>query len=314
MSDKTLFILGGTGFIGREVVREALEGGWTVKGLTRSPQSSAALSQAGATPVQLPVEDEGWAEELAGADALIDLVQPAFPKRLTERAVARISSERQGITRSVLAVLESLPSEQRPLLFFVSGVDELQPDRQGTIDERSPLIAQPEGLARIGIPVRGLIEQSGRDATYVYFGAMVYGPGKIFRDVIVEGLKKRRTPIIGDGSNRLPLTYVTDAARALVHLAGLPRSDVAGRTFIATDGANQTQRELLEHTAQLMGAKKPLSIPAAVARLAAGSAAAGAMTLDVKAEPAALVATGFSVRYPSYREGVPELLAQLNAG
>ena len=52
MNDKrTIFLLGATGFIGSEVLREAVGAGWRVKALTRSPDSAAALEAAGAEPV-----------------------------------------------------------------------------------------------------------------------------------------------------------------------------------------------------------------------------------------------------------------------
>lgn len=309
-----MFILGGTGFIGKEVVAEALKEGFEVKGLARSAQSAAALRELGAEPVQASIDDPGsWSDAARGAGVLIDLVQPKFPKRLSSSAVKRISEQRQEITAHVLEAVGALPAAERPLLFFVSGVDDLEPDAGGRIGDDSPLRPQPEGLSRIGVPVRGLIEQSRLEATYIYFGAMVYGPGKAFADVYVEGMRKRRAPIIGSGENRLPLTYLTDAARALVHLAGQPRAEIAGRSFLACDGAGNTQRELLEFTAALMEAKPPRSVPARLAGLAAGSAAAASMTLDVSAEPVDLLKTGFQFHYPSYREGVPETLQRLGA-
>src|SRR4029077_521404 len=107
---------------------------------------------------------------------------------------------------------------------------------------------RPYGLSAISVPGRRMIEESGLDATFVYFGAMVYGAGKVFADVYVAGLRKRRAPILGKGDNNLPLTHVADAAGALVHIAGLPRETTAGRSFVAADGADTTQRELLEDT------------------------------------------------------------------
>jgi nucleoside-diphosphate-sugar epimerase len=307
----TLLVIGGTGFIGREVVAEALRQDWAVRALARSDEAGSALTAAGAQAVRAEVGDASeWQDQARGAKALIDLVQPKFPKRLGRSAARRISTERQAITRSVLSTLAGIPAPERPLLFFVSGADDLEPD-QGTITHESPLRSEPEGFAEIGVPVRRLIEQSGIDAAYVYFGVMVYGPGKVFADVYVKGLKKRRAPIIGSGANRLPLTYVTDAARALVHLAGLPRAELAGRSFVACDGADTTQRELLEKTAQLMGAKPPRSVPAWLAGAAAGAVAVETMTLDVHADPSALLESGFSFRFPSHREGVPDLLARL---
>ena len=184
---------------------------------------------------------------------------------------------------------------------------------RGRVDHTSSLRTEPVAFSRIGVPVRRLIERSGADATFVYFGAIVYGPGKAFAEVIVEGLRKRRARVVGDGSNRLPLVHVEDAASALVHLAGLPRGEIAGRAFVATDGSDTTQRDLLADTAKLMGRKAPGSVPKLIAGLVAGRSGVESITLDAVDDPSALRATGFQFRYPSHREGVPPTLAQLGA-
>ena len=79
--------------------------------------------------------------------------------------------------------------------------------------------AQPRGFGHIGIPLRKLIEASGLDATYVYYGNLVYGLGKVKARQDVAGLEHGTAHVIGTGKNRLPMVHVTDAARALVHLA-----------------------------------------------------------------------------------------------
>jgi nucleoside-diphosphate-sugar epimerase len=309
---RTMFLLGGTGFIGREAVAQAVAAGWTVKALTRSAEGRQALEAAGAQPIEGAAEEPvRWADSARGAAVLIDLVQPKFPRRLGRRAVQRIAEQRQATTRGVLGAVESVPEGERPLVLAVSGADDLDPGEAGVVSHESPLRSELAGFASIGVPARRLIEASGADAAFVYFGNMVYGGGKVFADVYVEGLKKRRAKVLGSGSNHLPLTHVTDAARALVHIAGLPRAEVVGRTFVASDGSTTTQRELLEYTADLMGAKRPGSVPAGVAALIAGRPAVETLTLDVRADPSALVATGFQFRYPSHREGVPEALARL---
>jgi nucleoside-diphosphate-sugar epimerase len=117
--------------------------------------------------------------------------------------------------------------------------------------------------------------------------------------------------VIGKGSNRLPIVHVTDAARALVHLAGLPREQLAGHTFLAADGADATLRELLAETATLMGRKPPGSAPVWLVSLIAGRCSAEAMTFDAHVDNSALLATGFEYRYPSIKEGVPQTLADL---
>jgi nucleoside-diphosphate-sugar epimerase len=308
----SLFLLGGTGFIGGQVVSEALAAGWRVKALTRSAEGRQALEAAGAEPVEGAAEaPSGWAEEAGATVALIDLVQPKFPRRLSRRAVGRIAEQRQATTRGVLAAIESLPAAERPLLFSVSGVDDLAAGAGGQVSDDSPVRSEPSGFGVIGIPVRRLIERSGVEARFVYFGALVYGAGKVFADVYLDGLKRGRARVLGPGDNHLPLTHVVDAARALVHLAGLPRERLAGRTFIASDGSDTTQRELLDDTATLMGVKRPGSVPAALASLIAGRAAVETMTADLHATPAALLETGFRFRYPTPRDGLPETLAKL---
>lgn len=308
----TLFLLGGTGFIGQEVIADAVGRGFEVRALGRSEAARARLAELGALPVPGDADDpNSWRDALRGADVLIDLLQPKLPKRISGGAIERISRERQGFTAGVLEAIKQLPDPERPLLFFVSGADDLEPDANGRIDHSSPPRADPAGFARIGVPVRRLIEASGVDAVYVYFGNLVYGPGKVFEDVMVNGLRKGRARVLGNGSNKLPLVHVTDAALALVHLAGLPREQLTGKTFLATDGSDTTQRELLDLTAELMGKKPPGSVPAWLAALVAGRAGIDTLTLDAQDDPAALLATGFGFRYPSAREGVPATLEQL---
>jgi nucleoside-diphosphate-sugar epimerase len=168
----------------------------------------------------------------------------------------------------------------------------------------------PTGFGRIGIPVTRLIEASGVEAVHLHFGT-VYGPGKAFAARIVPGLKKGRMPVVGDGRNRAPLTSVLDAARSIVHLATLPREQVAGQRFLITDGASTTQREFLDLIAEFLGAPRPPQIPAWLARLAIGAAMVEVLTLDVRVDNSRLLGTGFRLSHPAPRDGIGPMLEQL---
>ncbi len=190
--NKTLFILGGTGFIGHETVIQAVQAGWQVKALARSEEGANKLRQVGAHPVIGDIsQPTGWIAEVRGSTALIDLTQPKFPRRLSRSAIQSLSAERQNMTRTTLEALQRLPTQEQPIFFSVSGADDLQPDAQSTISERSPLRTRPRGFAHIGIPVRRLVEASGVETTYIYFGNLVYGPGKVFADQYINGLNKQ---------------------------------------------------------------------------------------------------------------------------
>ncbi len=310
---RTLFILGATGFIGRATVASAIEAGWRVTALARSDEGAARLRAAGARPVLGDVaRPDAWIDEARGATALIDLVQPKLPTRMSRSAIAKVSRERQAGTAGILTALRGLPAAERPLLFSISGIDDLHADGRGVVDHRSPLRDGPRGFGRIGIPVRRLIEQSGLDTAYLYlYLGFVYGPGKVFAAQYVDGLRAGKAPVVGRGDNYLPLTHVEDAARAIVHLAGQPRAALVGRNVVITDGADPTQRALLDYTAGLMGVKRASRAPAPLVALVAGRVTVEVITRDVHAVPAALLATGFAFRYPSYREGVPATLTTL---
>lgn len=321
----TLFITGAAGFIGHETCKEAVKAGWQVTALVHSVKSAETLREIGARPVVGDVHQPlAWIAEAQDATAFIDLVQPKLPKHLGQKEIEAMSAERLDMTRSMLDALRGLPADKRPLFIAVSGADDLQPDAQNVIRHDSALRAQPRGFGHIGIPIRKLIEASGLDATYVYFGNLVYGPGKVFAEQYVAALKHGTAHVIGNGKNRLPMVHVTDAARALVHLATLAQAntkvdgmaalavtDVVGRTFLAMDGADTTQRMLLDATADAMGVKRPGSVPAWLAARVAGSIGVETMTLDVHADNSALLKTDFYFTYPSYREGVPATLAHM---
>ncbi len=309
----TLFIVGGTGFIGSAVVNEAVERGLRVRALARSDSAAASLSAAGAEPVRGNALEPTWIDQARGADVLIDLVQPSLPKRMSRGAMRAVRDERVAATAAELEALEGLPAGERPVYVSIAGADDLQPDASGTISHASPLRSGDHGFAMIGVPTRRLLEASSIDTAFVHFGVMVYGPGKGFSDIYVEGLRKGRAVVIGSGKNRLPLTHVTDAARALVHLAGLPRGDLAGHVFLATDGSDITQGELLDQTADLMGKKHARRVPGAIAGLIGGPVAVEAMTFDAHADNSAIRETGFEFRYPSPREGIPPILEELGA-
>lgn len=306
-----LFVLGATGYVGSELVRVALARKHRVRALVRAEDSAARLEKLG---VQVTRGDAAELRSVvaraARASAIVDLLQPPLPRRFTQAQAARMAAYRANLTEQLLAGLASLPAAERPLLLSVSGVEDLAPDEQGVLSQRSALRKEPIAFGRIGIPIGQRIAASGLDATYVHFGT-VYGPGKAFAAQIVPGIAKGRMPVVGNGDNRGPLTSLTDAARALVHLIEQPRDAVKGKHFLATDGVPTTQRQFLDAIAVALGARRPMQMPLWLAKLALGSVMVEVLTLDAEVDNSALLATGFRLEHPTPREGIADMLAKL---
>ncbi len=181
------------------------------------------------------------------------------------------------------------------------------------LSSQSPLRSAPRGFAHIGLPVRTAIQDSGLDATFVYLGQMVYGPGKSYASFVVDGIRTDKAKMVGSGDSRLPLTHVDDAAAALVHLPVADRREVVGRTVVAVPATGATQRELFALTATALGRPTPGSVPTALAALAAGRINAEVMTLDARCAPDLLAAGGFPFRHETLASGVAASLAVMTA-
>ena len=119
-------------------------------------------------------------------------------------------------------------------------------------------------------------------------------------DGLVEPVRKRQFPIVGDGGGVSSFIHLDDAAAATVLAL---EHDSAGIYNIVDDDPAPV-REWLPVLANVLGAKPPRRVPRWLARLFAGDAAVmmgsdarGASNAKAKRE------LGWEPRYPSWRQG-----------
>lgn len=133
------------------------------------PEGIKWLAAQGARAIQADAARlAGWIQDAAGTDVLTDLVQPRLPERIGAAQIEQAAAERFAITKNMLEALKQIPEPLRPILFSVSGLDDLLPDSRGQVSEFSPLREVPHGFSSIGVPVRKLIEGSGIAGAYLY--------------------------------------------------------------------------------------------------------------------------------------------------
>jgi nucleoside-diphosphate-sugar epimerase len=107
------------------------------------------------------------------------------------------------------------------------------------------------------------------------YGAF-YGPGTGALDrSMVEQLRHRRVPLIGDGGGWWSFVHVDDAAAATVRAVerGKP-----GNTYNIVDDEPAEVRDWLPALAEMLGARPPFHLPAWLARLVAGEHMVAMMT------------------------------------
>lgn len=312
MGNQRMFVVGGTGFVGTETIREAIARGWEVKALARSEQSAERLRLLGAIPVRGDARTpRAWMDAARGASALVDLSQPTLPDRIRPRDIELASRERQTTTRELVACLREFSLEERPLLVSVSGVDDLARDAEGRIASSSSLRVPPMGFGHIGVPVRRIVNGAGTAATFLHLGT-VYGPGKSFAATVFPRLASGSMFLPFRAQNRLALIHVEDAARAIVHILSLGTNRLSGLSWIVVDAAGGARLgEFFDHAAACMGVAPPRRAPAWVLSLLMGKILFETLSRDVAAEPSDLLASGFRFTYPSFREGLPATLSAL---
>jgi nucleoside-diphosphate-sugar epimerase len=119
----------------------------------------------------------------------------------------------------------------------------------------------------------------------------IYGPG---RDRLVREIRAGRVP--GDPSRIGNRIHRDDAAAAIEHLLLLPRP--FRPSYDVTDSAPVPLGEVYEWIARRVGVE-----------LDPSATAVGSKLTGKRIDNAPLLASGFALRYPTYREGYGELIA-----
>jgi nucleoside-diphosphate-sugar epimerase len=165
--------------------------------------------------------------------------------------------------------------------------------------DESPVATMRESLAAMLYLERQVSAAGGIVERYGTF----YGADN---DGLVEPVRKRQFPIAGDGGGVWSFIHLDDAAAATV--IALEHGGPAVYNVVDDDPA--AVREWLPVLAQALGAKPPRHVPSWLARLFAGEAAVmmatesrGASNAKAKRE------LGWSLRYPSWRDGFPAAYA-----
>jgi nucleoside-diphosphate-sugar epimerase len=165
-------------------------------------------------------------------------------------------------------------------------------------DETDPLFDPPRS-ARLMVGAMAY-----NDETVTAAGGIALRYGGFYGDEhnsMMDTIRKRQFPLIGDGGGIMSFIHVHDAAAATVLAL-----DAAGpEIYNVTDDEPAPMRDWLPALAAALGAKRPYRVPAWVAGLLMGkllpmiTEARGASNAKAKKE------LGWTLRYPTWREGFP---------
>ena len=295
-----VLVTGASGFLGGFVCRELCDAGHHVSALVRRPGSAPPRTH----EVVGDITGDRAALDAAVAQAAPDCVIHLAAEIASQRDAGRIHEVNVEGTRALLGACQAAGS---PKFVFASTV--VTGDAGGALlDETSELPVQT-AYGRSKQEGERLVRESPLPGVVVR-PSHVYGPGGWFVEEFVDRIRQPgRFAVIGGGRNLWDVVRVEDVAVAF-RLAAEDAAD--GTTFHVVDDEPITFRDFVGLTATAMCESPPRSIPRWVARLAAGSDPVAAVTRSARSSNALIKRElGWSPRFPTAQQGVPDAVAKL---
>ncbi len=276
------FVTGGSGFIGRRLIRRLVADGRAVRALARSERSAAVVEELGATPVSGDLGDvDAMAAGAAGCTVAFHLAahlgqwgrREDFERgNVTGTENALAACARAGVDRFVHCGTEAALLAGEPLV---------------DVDESAPL--RPDSKAHYPA-TKALAEQAVVRAarpgftTVVVRPRLVWGAGDTtLLPSIVEAVQAGRFAWIGGGGHRTSTTHVDNVVEGL--LRGAERG-APGEAYFVTDGEPVVFREFVSELVASQGVEPPTrTVPAPVARAAVAASELAWRALPLKGEP-----------------------------
>jgi nucleoside-diphosphate-sugar epimerase len=307
-----VFTAGASGAVGSRLVPQLIDAGHEVVGTFNSPANAERVRTLGAQPVAL---------DLLNARAVRKAVLESEPEAIIHQATALANARFGRSLDRTFAQTNRLRTEGTDALlaaaheagvrrFVAQSFASYRYAREGgpVKTEDDPLDPTPapntlETNAAMRHLDRAVTDAGGVVLRYGgFYGAV--------NDGLIEPVRKRQFPVVGDGGGVMSFIHLDDAAAAAV----LALEHDGPGLYNIVDDEPAPVREWLPVLASALGAKPPRHFPVWLARLFAGEAAVvmgtesrGASNAKAKRE------LGLTLRHPSWREGFAAAYAPTTA-
>ena len=305
-----ILVAGATGAVGKRLVPLLVAGGHHVIATTRTPDKVNRLRSEGAEPAVMDGLDSESVMKTVVASRP-DVIVHQMTALASMRSLKKFDDEfaltnrlRTEGTSHLIAAAEAAGTRKFVAQSFSGWPNQRQGGRIKT--EADPLDSDPPAsmdrtLDAIQALEHMVVNAAGLNGIALRYGSL-YGPGtSIASDgEIVELIRGRKFPLVGDGAGVWSFIHVDDAARA-TQLA-IERGAPGVYNIVDDDPAEVA--EWLPGLARAVGAKPPLRLPAWIGRFAIGEAGVSMMTKVRGSSNAKAKRTlGWQPAYASWRDG-----------
>ena len=248
------FVTGGSGFIGRALVRRLLSEKHSVRVLVRSDASAEKVTAMGAEPVRGELTDPStWRDAVAGSEVLFHLAAE------TDLSADRARHELVSVSGTEAAVDAARFAKVPRFVHCGSEAAILAGEPLVDVDETAPL--RPDSEAAY-CAVKAEAEKIVLDANAPDFATVsirprfVWGPESILIDGLVAAAKAGQFAWIDGGRQTTDVTFVDNAVEGLV--LGWQRGR-PGQAYFVTDQHRVTFRDFMTTQFEIYGVEVPTS-------------------------------------------------------
>ena len=306
-----VFVTGASGALGSRLVPQLIDAGHEVIGTYNSPASAELLRTMGGKPVEVDLLDRTSVRRAvleARPDAIIHEAT-ALGKAKFGRSLDKTFAMTNRLRTEGTDALLDAAREAGVRRFVAQSFAPYRYAREG-----GPIKTEEDPLDPTALPntQETFAAMTHLEKAVTDFGGIVLRYGGFYgaaNDGMIEPVRKRQYPIVGDGGGFIPLIHLDDAAAATV----LALEHDGPSIYNIVDDAPAPVRDVLPVVAEALGAKPPRHFPKWLGRLFAGEAmvilateARGASNAKAKRE------LGWSPRYPTWRTGFKAAYSAIN--
>jgi 2-alkyl-3-oxoalkanoate reductase len=310
-----IFVAGATGAVGRSLVALLVSAGHSVVGMTRTPGKVEIIRSLGAEAFVVNALDAKaihTAVALARPDVVVHEMTDlrGMDMRSFDRSFANTNRLRTEATDYLLTAAR----DAHVKLFVAQSYCGWPYARMGgpVKSETHPFDPDPphelrhtlDAIRYLEDVVTAAVEPAG---VILRYGALYGSDTGVFDHAMVEHIRRRHVPLIGDGNGWWSFLHVDDAAAATVLAIENGRPGI----YNIVDDDPAPVREWLPELADMLGAKPPVHVPAWLAQILAGEHLVVLMTQSRAGSNAkARHELGWQPAHPSWREGFAEIVEQ----
>jgi len=311
----TIFIMGGTGFIGTETTKELVRRGDVVYGLARSDRSAEKLKKLGVVPILGDVyEPDSWMAKLPDKLDYVINVLGFFNDPMSKRLSVDLSVRHRKKYIVWANVLVRIAKEKKvKAAVHVTGTTILEESNVGWVTEETPVRYTRNGFNRIAAPATKLMMdeiENGLPIIIAVAPNVVYGDvaNASFEKIFVEPLKKGQMMVVGHGRNYIPTGHVEDVGRAIAFVTDEKHT---GELFLIAGDDYVTQSEFLNLIAKGLNKKSVPHMPHWFISIVGGKVAVEFMTLSQRVNNSKLKNAGFNFKHPYFASEIPKVMKTL---